>query len=241
MGGGSVNMQHEFAVSLVYDQVVGLLGDKNRLMAACLQAACNVVPFPELESDTALPSFRAAVAEVGEAAWRKVREARREEAAKAGLDESIVGAVDLDIARPPAGARVPAAAKRLGRVGWNWSPVLAHSVVWHLDWNRRRQAYVLWLESERRTEPVAALRAGNLRPSPAAMAMLTAYYRVQMEVSDLDAFHGIHADGLLTEPEILAVADSVWGREMADPAWVEERLQRLVADCWCARALGADR
>lgn len=234
-------MQHEFAVSLVYDQVVGFLGDNTRLMAACLQAACNVVPFPDQDPDHALPSFRVAVAEAAEAAWRKVRDLRRAEATRAGLDEALIETVDLAITRPSAGARIPSSAKRLAQVGWTWSPSLAHTVAWHLDWNRRRQAYVLWLESQGRAEPVAALRAGNLKPNCAAMAMLAAYYRLQMEVSDLETFHGIQIDGLLTEVEIHVVADAVWGREMADPVWVEERLQRLVADCWCARVLGADR
>lgn len=110
---------------------------------------------------------------------------------------------------------MPASAQYLAMVEWACLPTHSRVDAWYLSVNRRRSHWLLWSASydDGRGCWSEALYAWALRgPEPAEVAVV---YLVHDALEDeshnhLEVFDFISGTGLLSVPQLLAIARSVW-------------------------------
>lgn len=125
---------------------------------------------------------------------------------------------DLDDRAPGLPARLPRTARYVAQVEWSWSPLHGRIDAYNLSLSRARNRWVLWCSFFDQTSwkfvdthiAASAPRAG-LQGADAAVLLLQAYWAAEADnENELDAFHWINEEGLLSAGQLKEIARRVW-------------------------------
>jgi hypothetical protein len=117
--------------------------------------------------------------------------------------------------------RMDKAAEFLCTIEWSWSPAHGRIEAYYL--HRGRTHWILWVKGPdawgRREKPIATarcLRKAFLLKKDAAMNLLVAAFREERRWGDLDSFHCVTKEGLLSIGDLDSVSYAVWGKRLLD-------------------------
>ena len=138
-----------------------------------------------------------------------------------GLPERPAGwAVETgSLAEDLAPLAMPRSARYVGQVEWAWSPMNTRIDAYYLPMCSHHRCWVLWRKSfddnwgEWMAPEAAAVSARcALGRDAAARLLLLAYWQVQ-RTQDVDRFHWINEDELLSAGALTEVANAAWGND----------------------------
>jgi hypothetical protein len=117
------------------------------------------------------------------------------------------------------GARsMPASARLIGQLVWDWSHLNTRMTAYHLSMDRAHRHWLLWASSydtnwDRWQEPVlkTASMRGALQPNVAARWLLMTAWSEEALRFNTDRFTSVAETGLLQAEDLEQVADVAWG------------------------------
>lgn len=133
-------------------------------------------------------------------------------------------AVSFDTGASHLPKRRPHSARYLGQVEWSWSPMHSRIDAYHLSLNSARSAWVLWLsffddQSWKFVDTHIAAWAPRkgMQGADAAVLLIEAFWRREKnDITELDHFHWVGQEGLLTAAVFKEIGRKVWDDSDAD-------------------------